>query len=72
MYIVDTNIVKIIIKKLMTYINDKLSNPYKTNKSIKNNSINGKSILNKNNAKKIELQMLIPKNEINNKKIRTP
>jgi hypothetical protein len=51
---------------------DRLINPYKTNISIKNNNINGKSILNKNKDKNIELQILIPKNEINNKKMRSP
>ncbi len=62
----------IIIKKIIIYKKDKVSNPYNTNKSIINNNINGKSILNKNNPINIELQILIPKKDINNKNMRIP
>lgn len=71
-YIDDTKIIKMIIKKLIKYKKDKLINPYNTNMSIKKSNINGKSILNRNKAKKIELHILIPKKDINNKNIRRP
>ena len=51
---------------------DNVIRPYNINKSTQNNSINGKSILNKNKPKNKVLQIFNPKKDINIIKIRNP